>query len=78
MLLLQLGIWGHDHWLCMMIGGVVHEHEEGEWEACDCGFGFQDVKVEGSGRESEWGGEGFLCPGFVSEYWWGGWFWIVS
>ncbi|KAG2379909.1 uncharacterized protein HKW66_Vig0166880 [Vigna angularis] len=25
---------------------VVYEHEEEEWETCDCRFGFEDVKVE--------------------------------
>lgn len=65
-------------WLVCVCVCVVHEHEKGKWEACDCGFGFQDVKGEGGGREPEWGRESFLCEGFVSEHWRGGWFWIVS
>lgn len=33
--------------------GAVREHEEGEWKACGWGLGFQDVEVEGCGRESQ-------------------------
>lgn len=39
----------YDEWLV----GVVHEHGEREWEACDWGFGFNDVNVEGCGRKFE-------------------------